>query len=260
MTISDFSDLYDQASFFKRPRRDFRWMGVRNFMTEVLMGELLEDELARSNIAENEDVKRVLKNKEEELMVGRLYEEMVNSHTVITAKAIRDYYRENIDLFKVPEKRTFGVVLTNGQDEALIAYNELQDGALFRTVAMAYSIDPSLRTNMGESPQLSEGAQPEMDPVGFALPRVGAYSEPFQTARGWMILKLVEVVEERIFTMEEAEAQVQSGLKQMANEDRLEELLEKWKEEIGIVIHEDRLDKVQIEERSASEEAAAPTT
>ena len=93
--------------------------------------------------------------------------------------------------------------------------------------------------------------QPELDRVGFALTRVGEVSEPFETARGWMILKLVERQGERVYAIEEARGSIEGALKQVENEKRLNELLEKWKEDVGVVIHEDNLRKVQIEERSA---------
>jgi len=86
--------------------------------------------------------------------------------------------------------------------------------------------------------------------VGFRLPRVGAVSEPFQTSRGWMVLKLTEKEDARAFTFEEVRAQIDAALKDMKNEQRLNELLAEWKDELGVQIYEDRLRDTRIVERT----------
>ncbi|MDH5627466.1 MAG: hypothetical protein OEY69_04140, partial [Candidatus Krumholzibacteria bacterium] len=85
----------------------------------------------------------------------------------------------------------------------------------------------------------------------------GDVSEPFQTARGWMVLKLLERTEARTFTLQEVRPRIEAALREIKNDERLEELLAKWKEEYGVVINEKNLEKTQITERSAAEPADA---
>lgn len=250
--IKDFSDYYDQASFFARPRYDFRVGGVRQFILERIMGDIIQREMKRSKIEEDPEVKAVMDGKREELMVNRLWDDMVNSQTVVTEKMKRDYYDENRESFKVPEKRRFGVILTGDVESAQKAYAEIQSGTLFRTVAMAYSIDETTKRTLSETELLAKGEQPEIDEVGFALEGVGSVSEPFQTSRGWMILKVTELEEAGEFTYEQANLSIEGALKEQVNDTRLNELLDKWKEELNVVIHDDNLEKIQIEERSAT--------
>jgi parvulin-like peptidyl-prolyl isomerase len=190
-------------------------------------------------------------------MVGLLYEDMVNKQTVVTASDIQNYYNDNIAKFQTPEKRKFGIILTGDMETAARAYDELKAGKPVRTVALAYSIDDETKETMGETGELSRGEQPEIDAVGFSLQRVGDVSEPFQTSRGWMVLKLVSRGDSRTFTLEEAHGRVESALREIKNDKRLQELLTKWKEEYGVVIHEDNLAKAKITERSGAEPAAA---
>lgn len=257
ITVKDFSSLYDQASFFSRPRREFRIGGIRSFLTERIMSEIIPIEMERSGIKDDPEVADAIKRKRYELMVNRLYDDMIAKQTVVSEREIDEYYREHQESFVVPEKRRFGVILVGDQEAAQMAYNELKGGELFRNVAMAYSIDETTRRSLAETELLSKGEQPEMDAVGFGIERVGAVSEPFETSRGWMILKLTERQESRKYTLEEARASIQGALKQLKNEERLNELLEKWKEELEVVIHEDNLREVQIEERSAASPTAA---
>jgi parvulin-like peptidyl-prolyl isomerase len=257
ITIKDFSDYYDRSSFFRRPRREFRFSGVRNFLMEFIMAELVEDEMARSNIEEQPEVKKVIDSKREELMINRLYEDMINSQTVVTDEMIREYYDNNLDYFRIPEQRRFGVILTGDLESAQKAHAEIMSGKRFYAVAKEYSIDETTLETLAETDILVEGEQPEMDRVGFALTRVGEVSEPFETSRGWMILKLTEKAEAGSQSVIEATDAIRHALKQIENENRLTELLDKWKEELEVRINDKNFSKIQVEERSATEKPAA---
>lgn len=256
ITIKDFSDFYDQASFFNRPRRNARFGGIRAFLTERIMNEISVDAVRKSKIEEDPEVVAVLKAKKEEVMVNLLYEDMINKQTVVTAADIQNYYNDNVESFRTPEKRKFGLVLTGDIETALQAFNEIRAGKPFRTIALAYSIDEDTKQTMGETPALTQGEQPEIDAVGFSLQKVGDVSEPFQTARGWVVLKLMERIHAKTFTLEEARDRIEPALRDIKNDVRLEELLTKWKEEYGVEINEKNLEKTQITERSAAEPAS----
>ncbi|HEU4364899.1 MAG TPA: peptidyl-prolyl cis-trans isomerase, partial [Candidatus Krumholzibacteria bacterium] len=256
ISIKDFSDFYDQASFFNRPRRGYRYGAIRSFLTERIMNEISIDAVKKSKIEEDPEVAAVMKAKQEEIMVNLLYEEMVNKQVVVTAAEIQRYYNDNVDRFRTAEKRRFGVVLTGDIETALQAHNEIRAGKPFPTVALAYSIDEDTKETMGETKELSQGEQPEIDAVGFSLQQVGDVSEPFQTARGWMVLKLTERVDAKTFTLEEARDRIDAALREIKSDERLEELLAKWKEEYGIEINEKNLAKTEITERSAAAPAA----
>jgi parvulin-like peptidyl-prolyl isomerase len=256
VTIKDFSDYYDRSSFFRRPRREFRFSGIKHFLTEFIMAELVEEEMVRSNIEEEPEVKRVMTAKREELMINRLYEDMINAQTTVNERMIQDYYNQNEEYFQVAEKRRFGVILTGDLESAQAAYGEIKGGKRFRIVAKQYSIDEPTLENLAETELLVEGEQPEIDRVGFALGRVGEVSEPFETSRGWMILKLTEKADAGSHSLDEARESIRHALKQLENENRLNELLAKWKEELGVEIREDNFKKVQVEERSVTDKPA----
>jgi parvulin-like peptidyl-prolyl isomerase len=249
LTIRDFSDYYDQTSFYQRPRREARLGGIKLYLGHFIIKELMAEAVARSDIENRPEVKAATEAKREELMVSRLYEDMVNSQTIVTRSMIESYYRNNRESFRVPERRRFGVILTGDLESAQAAYAEVKKGTRFYKVATEYSIDETTLNNLAETDLLAKGGQPDIDAVGFALDRVGAVSEPFETPRGWMILKLKEKTPERIIDRQQAREQIERALKQEENEKRLNELLDKWKQEVGLVIHEDRLGEIQVEAR-----------
>ncbi len=256
ITIKDFSDFYDQASFYNRPRRNLRYGGIRQFLVERIMNEISSDVVRKSGIENDPEVAKVLKSKKEEIMVNLLYNDRINKETVVTQEDIKNYYDGNLESFHTPEKRKFGVILAGDMETAQQAYRELRAGSPFRTVMLAYSVDQETKANSGETPELARGEQAELDPVGFSLRNVGDISEPFQTSRGWMVLKLVERTDEKYYSMEEAEGRIEGALRQEKNDQRLKELLEQWKKEVGVVIYDDNLAKTQIEERPAPANAS----
>jgi len=256
ITVRDFSDYYDGSSFFARPRREFRFGGIKNFLMERMMAEVVPEEMERSKIAEHPEVKKILKAKQEELMINRLWDDMINQQTVVTDNEIRDYYKEEEAFFVYPEKRRFGVILTGDLEAAQTAYDEIKGGKRFRTVAMAYSIDEVTRESLAETELLAEGEQPEMDKIGFAIKRVGDVAPPFESSRGWMVLKLTEMQDARKLSLQEARESIRPGIKQRKNDERLNELLEKWKEELGLVIYDKNFSKIVVEERSINSKPA----
>ncbi len=251
ITIKDFSDFYDQASFFNRPRRNARYGGIRQFLVERIMNEISADVVRKSGIEKDPEVARALKAKKEEIMVNLLYQDVINKETVVSKEEIKNYYDGNMEQFHNPEKRRFGVVLAGDVESAQQAYRELRAGKPLRTVVMAYSVDEETKATNGETQEVALGAQPEWDAVGFSLRKVGDVSEPFQTSRGWVVLKLIERIDEKYFSLDEAEGRIEAALKQQKNDQRLDEMLAKWKEEVGVVIHEDNLAKTKIVERPA---------
>lgn len=254
ITIKDFSDLYDQASFFNRPRKQMRLGGIRGFLTLNIMNDISFDAVKKSGIENDPEVKAILKARREELMVNLLYEDMINKQTVITEEMMLNYYNDNTEAFHVAEKRKFGVVVAGDIETAQQVQEELRSGRPVAAVAAAYSIDEATREKQGMTAEVSRGENPEFDGVGFAMRRVGEVSEPFQTSKGWMVLKLVEMMPARVYSFEEAKGRIEPALREMENEKRLDELLAKWKEELGVVIHEDRLAKVTLPERAPDTE------
>jgi parvulin-like peptidyl-prolyl isomerase len=96
---------------------------------------------------------------------------------------------------------------------------------------------------------LTKGNQPELDEVGFSLAKIGDISQPFQTSRGWVVLKLVEKSPERVRSLYEVEDGVRNDLSTLKSDARLKEFMAKWKEKIPIKIYEKNLQKADVHER-----------
>jgi parvulin-like peptidyl-prolyl isomerase len=249
ITIKDFSDLYDRASFYNRPRREMRLGGIRGFLTLNIMNDISNDAVAKSGIENDPEVKKLLDTKRDELMVNLMYEDLVNKKAVVTFDRMQTYYNDHQGDLRTPEKRNFGVVITGDQENALKAQDEMLAGKPMAVVAANYSTDPEVLEKKGQTGLVMRGEMPEMDKVGFEMTSVGEVSTPFQVSNGWMVLKLMELSPQRVFTFDEAKDRIEAALREQDNDKRLNELLVKWKDEYKVVIHEDNLKKVKLPER-----------
>ena len=246
ITIKDFSDLYDRASFYNRPRREMRLGAIRGFLTMNVMNEISNDAVAKSGIENDPEVKDLLETKRDELMVSLMYEDLINKKTVITYDRQQQFYEDNKEGMRQPEQRSFGVVVAPDMDAALKAQTELLDGRPVAAVASEFSNDGETLENHGSTGLIVRGQRPDLDATGFAMTRVGEVSTPFQVATGWMVLKLMEIAPERIFSFEEARDRIDAALREQDNDKRLDELLAKWSEEYKVVINDKNLKKVKL--------------
>jgi len=140
------------------------------------------------------------------------------------------------------------MVLANDKDAAAEAYTKIMAGDSFDRVSAQYSVEDISRDERVGSRPITKGSNPDYDQQAFALANVGDVSEPFQTSRGWMIVKLVERRPATVLPFEEAREDLQQGLKSIKNEERLNALLEKWQGEVEIRIYEDNLMKANLDE------------
>jgi len=249
ITIKDFSDLYDRASFYNRPRREMRLGGIRGFLTLNIMNDISTDAIAKSGIENDPEVKKLLDTKHDELMVSLMYEDLVNKKTIITFDRLQGYYNDNQGSLRSPERRNFGIVITGDQETALKAQEEMLAGKPMAVVAANYSTDGEVLEKKGQTGLVGRGELPDADNVGFSMKSVGEVSTPFQVSNGWMVLKLMELSPERTFTFDESRDRIEAALREQDNDKRLKELLAKWKDEYKVVIHDDNLKKVKLPER-----------
>jgi parvulin-like peptidyl-prolyl isomerase len=223
ITVKDFSDLYDRASFYNRLRKEMRLGGIRGFLTLNVMNDISTDAVAKSDIESEPEVKKILDTKRDELMVNLMFEDLVNKRTNVTYDQMQAFYDLNKEALRQPERRSFGVVRTSNMDTALRAQEEMLSGRSMAAIASTYSLDDMTLENHGHT--------------------------GFQVSNGWMVLKLMELEPERLFTFDEARERVEAAIRDQENDKALKVLLEKWKEEFKVVVHEDNLKKVKLPQR-----------
>ncbi len=250
ITIKDFSDLYDRADYGLRPRREFRLGGIRKFLVDLAMAQLIEEELATSGIENEPQVARMLHRKQEELMVNVMYFDLIDKHTVVEYEEVQKYYDDNIEHFHSDERRRFQIILTGDKATADLAKSRVTRGTILTRVAADYATDEEIADTGLNDVLITRGETPEIDTYGFALKKEGDISEPFQITDGWVVAKLVEIRPAGYVLVSEAQHEINHELKQRKNDERLNELIIKWKPAYDVTIYEKNLKKAVVTART----------
>lgn len=241
-TLGDFEEIYYGISLPGRPRRANGRQGIiekihRQIFDQVLPVYAVEE----AKILEIPEAKKNYDNKKEMFLVQKLYDDQIKDEVTVTISDMRDYYAENLDKLMKLEMRDFAVVLVASHDEAQDVYKKASEGLNFGTLIGKYSVDEAAKKTFGLTGLHAKGNMPEYDEVGFMLDGPGSISMPFQSSRGWVVLKVEEVQDERLPTFEEAMDTIKKILLEQRYEEHLNEKLEKWREDFTIEIDEKAL-------------------
>jgi parvulin-like peptidyl-prolyl isomerase len=250
ITIGDFSDLYDRASFIQRPRREFRLGAIKKFLTDIVMNELVVEEIESSGVEGEPEVVEMLRRKREGFMVSKLHQDLVLQQVSVPMAEIEQYYEEHKESYWVSPQRRFHIILTGDKETAEKARQRVLTGEDFEEVGNQYASHEELTKTRAHNRFISQGESPEMDAYAFTLSDVGDISEPFEIADGWVVAKVVDVRPERYLSIGDVRDSIEHRLRTQKSDDRLDELLAKWRQEFDIEIYEENLQKAEISPRS----------
>ena len=257
ITIRDFSDLYDRAQFTMRPRREYRLGQIKKFILDVAMNDLIELELEESDVQSEPEVAKMFQRKREELMVNRLYFDLIDSQTQVPWGDIEQYYNEHREQFYSDEQRMFDIILTGDRESAEEARALVVSGQPFERVAANYARPEDIEKTGIDQRFVTKDFMPEIATYGFALRDVGDVSEPFEIPQGWAVVKLLDRQPAGYTPIQQAQHTINHNLKQLKNDEKLEQLLAKWREEVVIEVNEDVLKNAVVSRQPGRSSGAA---
>lgn len=178
--------------------------------------------IAQEPVLEKTEIEAELRDFRNELLISRYFEQFLSKQ--ITDEAVRAYYDQNVDTFRQRKARVAHILfrVRPGMNEpaksakfakALEVYNKIKSGAAFSELASQLSEDPLSARQGGDLGWRFE-AQMERafaDAV-FAL-APGAVSEPVNTARGYHLIKLLEVQVANQRSFEEVQGEIRYRLR-----------------------------------------------
>lgn len=246
-TLGDFAKLYEEVGLPERPRRDKGKESViqmvhRNIFDEVLAAYAEQ----QAKILEIPEVRESYESRKEQFLVQKLYQEQVLDEVLVSKPEIEEYYNEHKEEIVVPEQRDFSIVLVADQKVANEVAMKAKSGADFSQLVLKHSKDPTLREKKGRTGLTYAGYYPDYDGVAFMLPHVGAVSDPFQTSRGWAVIKLEEIKQPETPTLIEATQTIRTTLKDIKAAEIFEEKMEKWRGEYSVEIIEGNVEKAEL--------------
>ena len=171
---------------------------LKNEKRDVDLFTIKTDELKIAGTPSAEEKERLYKEMTEELTapeyrsftVMYLTLEDVSKRIDVSEDELQEYYDENKALYTIEEKRDVDQMLFDTEDDANKAYQALQDGQDFMTVAKKFANQTEDQTKLGDmTPSTATG---DWADIVFNA-RKGEIIAPVQTAFGWQVLRVNKI-------------------------------------------------------------------
>jgi len=196
---------YRNALMDQNPQNTYFWLQVENELRRSIPFQKLENHISASVFVTPEETRWEYKKRNEKVKVNYIFfnpSNISDDDITLAETETEQYYNENKDDYKEPEKRQidyilFPVVSTayDSQavwDDAVALMKDIKEGKDFATVAENNSEDPGSRTNGGDLGFFGKGAMvKEFEEAAFSA-EVGELVGPVKSSFGLHIIKVEE--------------------------------------------------------------------
>ena len=204
----------------------------RNLDDSTLFNGILDQLIQQAVVAENVKKRNFSEIKYEYENQVRTY--LANLHIEkitlrkLSETRIKEFYESQYKASRSSKEFNASHILLETEAEALEVQNMLRESNEFSELAKARSTGPS-GPNGGNLGWFSKGMMvPPFEKAVLVL-KVGEISDPIQTQYGWHIIKLVDVREKAIPTLDEARSEIEQALRQEDVKIEIQSLTSKTK-------------------------------
>lgn len=260
-TLGEYKTNFDQMSVFERPKANEMLGNLRQKIADAMVQNIMLQEAKARGFYEDPEVLAPVNDKVEEMMVTKLYDDVVTFDEVVTPEQMQEYWDAHSVDFLIPETRNGHLVICRNEEAALQAREAIEAGMLWKDVLVEYGID---KENKARSGKLLKVVRNEKSPVVealFALAK-GETSQPIAVENGrFALIRQVAANPSYQPTFSEKTDAVKQRILSMRGEEAFQALLGKWALEFGVVRFEDQLAKVaswqELTEKAAAGETAS---
>ncbi len=246
-TLSDFAEHYELLGLPDRPNRGRGKENIILTMHKKVFDTVLPDYAEqKAKILEIPEVLESYEMRKEQFIVQRLYQDQIYGEVDVSTVEIKAYYDENKDDIIVPEQRDYSIILVSKEETAKEIKKRADSGYDFAELAKAYSLDPTVKENLGRTGMTYSGHFQDYDQIAFSLKKAGSVSAPFRTPRGWAVVKVEEIKQAKTPSMLDATSTIKKSITAIKAEALLEEKLQVWREGYPIEISEGNLAKAEL--------------
>lgn len=227
----------------------------KDFLESYITEKLLCREAEKKGIQHLNDVRDLLAQARQKILVAKLIEREIESRAKVSDDEVKAHYDNHQDEFMNPFRVRAEHILLRSREEAERAAADIKGGADFVVIAKERSLDPTAARG-GDLGFFSKGQLiPEIEEAAFALEK-GAMSGIIQTAFGFHLIKVTDVAEPSLKDF----ASVAKELHEKLLIEKKSRLFEEWtgriKSDAKISIDETLLEEIGSE--AVSPGAAAP--
>lgn len=245
-TLGDVSDLYDQVGFAGRPKQLNGTLGLRTWIRDAWLRDLRLERAHKQGIDKLPSVVEAVEQQRDAILAAQLRENLVSSQAPDpTPEQLREFFAKHTQDYGVPEQRRVALIVHPQEAVVRRAEADLEHDADFVDTAMAY--------RRVTNPDLVKTAYfTARDPIfaelavrAFAL-GPGQRTDPFHTSQGWVIMKLEDVMKAQEAEFDAVRDRVEEAFRADWSDRKLKELLQQWKQDLDIEVHEDVLARTEV--------------
>ncbi len=241
-TLGDFKAIFDRMSVFQRPKRAQMVGGLRQKITEEVDNTLLDFEARDLGYYEDPGALLKVNAKIEEMLVSKLYGDMVSYNKRITPEELDLFWAEHVDDYFVPETRSGRLVVCGTQEAADKAFVAVSNGMSWRDVLVRFGTDKDNKARAGKVDNVRADQAGAVKEALFALQETGEIGTSFRAENGsFCVVTLESINEPHQVELMEISEQVGERMKQRREEDAFQAALIAWKKTTPVVTYPENL-------------------
>jgi len=249
ITVSDFKQRLEEVPSYYRGFIATEG-GKRQYLSGMIKEEILLHKALDENLHRRPDIARRLEEVRREVLLAAAINHLHNEEIKVSDQEIRDYFEKHREEFADPVQLKVSHILLSNENRAREVLQKLRRGASFEKLARENSIDTFTAVNGGDMGFIERGDMPpEFEEPVFSLQSVGEISDVIKTPYGYHIVKLTGRKRGRAESFENARENIKRRLEQQ----KINELLDRYHRELNVRIDNSVLREVEIEDGRSEE-------
>ncbi|MCC7344637.1 MAG: peptidyl-prolyl cis-trans isomerase [Deltaproteobacteria bacterium] len=239
-------ELIDRKLLLKEATAQGTFISEEEFQDELLKYKSSYTEATFQKMLEERGVSNEewLKLRRESFIVAKFLAKSGAEAQEVTEEAVKKYYEEHPEEFKVPESVRVRQIVTDTKEKAESILRRLRQGENFAKLAKDLSLSPDRREG-GDLGFIPRGSFPREFEVCFTM-NPGEISPIIPSLYGFHLFKVIEKAPGRTQDLTEVSNKIFMQLKQRAREQYLKSLLERLRSQAKIEIHRDVLERMTL--------------
>ena len=223
--------------FFQGPE------GTTRFVDELVKKELLYLEAKKRGFDKYEEFQRKIEEFKKIALINKLLEKEIEASPKVTDKDIRDYYDKHKEEFTQNTQVRLSQIVVKTEEDAKKAYERLQKGEDFKTVAADMSQDKQSAKAGGDIGTFKKGEMnPALEHVAFRLKK-GQVSMPIKLKDGIHILTVTDS-KGTLEAFEKAKGRIHQQLIAKKQQESFDKFIDTLKKSRKIDINKDEVSKI----------------
>ena len=212
-------------------------------LQQFVASRVLAEEARQQGLQQSPAFKRQMSEFADRLLATRLMLDEVGRRATVTPQDVERYYRANLEAYAEPTQVRIAHILCDSEETARDVIAEANAGEAFGELAQARSLDEDSKETGGVLEQRvveagdyvpGVGRNPELHAAVMAGVVNSVLPKPYQSDKGWHVIKIVDREEGRQLPLDEVRDQVESDVRTERRAEVTQQFLSELFEEKGV--------------------------